>query len=112
MNVIRLYDIINSSEAETPESGNKVYKEIVDRVKSYVEREEDFSIDFSDIRNLTTAFLNNAIGKLFFEIASDKLIQHMRFTDVPSSQVNTIRWSLTNAIKKSKQKNKDMFFEI
>lgn len=101
MNKIVIYDIVNQSNLETTEIGDKVYKIIKPQIEDYIKRNQRFVIDFSKINIVTTAFLNNAIGKLFYDLNTKDLIKNMSFSDISSIQLNTLKWSITNAIKKA-----------
>lgn len=61
MKHIRIYDKINSNIADDNKKGDFVFEEI----KQAVHQKEDVLIDFSGIDVLNTAFLNNAIGKIY-----------------------------------------------
>lgn len=101
MNKIVLYDIISQSNAETTELGDKVYDIIKPQIEKYVSKDQPFVIDFTNINIITTAFLNNAIGKLFYHIKSNDLIKNMSFSGISNVQLNSLRWSITSAIKKA-----------
>ena len=101
LNKIVLYDIVQQSNAETTELGDKVYNVIKPQIEEYISKEEQFVIDFTNINIITTAFLNNAIGKLFYDISSKDLIQNMSFSGISSVQLNSLRWSIRNAIQKA-----------
>ncbi len=103
MNKIVLYDIIKQSNAETMEIGDKVYRIIKPQIEKYINKKEGFIIDFSNIDIITTAFLNNAIGKLFYDFKKEDIIKNMSFSGISNIQLNSLKWSITNAIKKAKQ---------
>lgn len=103
MNKIDLYDIISSSDAETPEQGDLVYSEILPKVKKYISNDEKFYVDFSNINNITTAFVNNCIGRLFLDFDREKIQRLMSFGGFSNNtQIKTLRHSLSNAIALSK----------
>lgn len=103
MNRIDLYKIISSRDAETPEQGDIVYTQILPQIKEYVTKDEKFYVDFSNINNITTAFVNNCVGKLFLELDTDKIQKLMSFSGFTNNtQIKTLRHSLSNAIALSK----------
>lgn len=101
MNKIVLYDIVNQPNAETTELGDRVYEIIKPQVENYINSGQNFIIDFTHINIITTAFLNNAIGKLFYDLRAKDLIKNMSFSGMTNVQLNSLRWSITNAIKKA-----------
>lgn len=101
MNKIVLYDIVQEDNAETTELGDKVYDVIKPQIEDYINKNEHFVIDFTKINIITTAFINNAIGKLFYNLESKDLIKNMSFSGISNVQLNSLKWSITNAIKKS-----------
>ncbi|NFG61356.1 STAS-like domain-containing protein [Clostridium sp. CMCC3677] len=102
-NEINLYKIISSNDAETPTQGDLVYKEILPFITRCLSEEKKFYIDFKNINNITTAFLNNSIGKLFFELDGKKLEEFMAFRGFSNqSQIKTLRHSIANAISLSR----------
>lgn len=89
----------NESSAETIELGDKVYKELEPKIKSCLENNDKFIIDFSDIKSMTTKFLNNAIGNLFVNLDYKKLMQLMTFSGLDMAKKATLKWSLTIALE-------------
>lgn len=55
-------EILNSNVAVDKKTGDFIF----DEINKMIEKEEDIIIDFSNIDLLNTAFLNNAIGKIYF----------------------------------------------
>ena len=105
MNKISLYDIVSSTEAETPEQGDYAYRKLFPEIEKYLENNEKFCIDFTNINNITTAFINNSVGKLLIELETDKILKLMSFIGFSNNlQIKTIKHSLSNAIALSKIK--------
>ncbi len=61
MITINIKDVINSAIADEDTKGDLVFDEIKKRVKD----EEKIVLDFEKIELVNTAFLNNAVGRLF-----------------------------------------------
>lgn len=102
-NIINLCDFAVSSNLELPEQGNDVHQKIFPIVKQYIERSEKFNITFHNINNVTTAFLNNCVGKFFFEFDREKVEKLMSFSGFTNkAQITTLRHSISNAISLSK----------
>lgn len=58
---IKVRELIQSDAAISTISGNKVYQTIIEDAKT----DSQIILDFSELTLINTAFLNNAIGKLF-----------------------------------------------
>lgn len=96
---LNIYDYISSPSATSPTQGDVVFEKIEPIIKDCIERDINFSIDFSKINILTTAFLNNAIGKLFYIFDSDSLLTLMSFTGLSNTtQIKTLKLTLSNSI--------------
>lgn len=103
---ITLTNYINSNSATSPDQGDSVYKEIKPIINSYIDSNTEFAIDLKEINILTTAFLNNAIGKLFYDFDKNKLLSLMSFTGISNTiQVKTLKLTLSNAIALSEVKD-------
>ncbi len=59
--VIKIVDILNSTSADDPKKGDIIFKTINDCYKEY----SIIIIDFKGVELINTAFLNNAIGKIY-----------------------------------------------
>lgn len=81
--IINIKELINSEFAVSPEDGDIVY----DKVKGFILRSEKVNLDFSNLDLITTAFLNNAIGKLLGKFNSDKLNQFVKFENISDSDL-------------------------
>lgn len=57
----KVIDIISSVTADDDDKGNKVFAEIIELSKEH----NNIVVDFNGIELVNTAFLNNAIGRLF-----------------------------------------------
>lgn len=90
------------SSAETIELGDKVYEKLEPQVKSCIENNIKFIIDFSQITSMTTKFLNNAIGNLFINLDYKKLMQLMTFSGLDMAKKATLKWSLGIALQSAK----------
>ncbi len=61
---IKVKELIDNEFAVSPLDGDKIFEV----VKKDFEKDVPVSLDFGDISLVTSAFLNNAIGKLFINI--------------------------------------------
>lgn len=74
MKTIMVDQIIDSSIAVSPAKGELLCSEIIDNI----ERKENICINFMHIEQLTTAFLNNAIGILYKKYTSEELNKYLK----------------------------------
>lgn len=58
---INIYDLLKTKAADDRVKGDKVFQEIRANSEEY----HEIVLDFGDIELVNTAFLNNAIGKLY-----------------------------------------------
>ncbi len=99
MNTIKIKNYIETVNAETPEQGDKFYNDILPQVKEFINKEEKFVFDFDELGTVTTAFLNNSIGRLFNDFDIEVLKKLMLFTGFTNhSQVNSLNLSLKAAL--------------
>ncbi len=84
---IHIVTEINSEFAVSPEDGDIVYSLIEDNLK----KNSPVTLDFSDVDIVTTAFLNNAIGKLYKKFEKDQLNQLISITNVSNSDLILIK---------------------
>ncbi|MEA3450842.1 MAG: STAS-like domain-containing protein [Bacteroidota bacterium] len=84
---INIFQIVGSEIAVSSEKGNDVFEKI-DRAL-----QEDMSvvIDFENIKILTTAFLNSAIGQLYSRYTSDKLKSKLSVSNIFDSDKMLIK---------------------
>lgn len=60
-NIIEIRVEISSTLADDDRKGNKIFDDVKEKSKDY----DEVILDFEGIELVNTAFLNNAIGKLF-----------------------------------------------
>lgn len=60
--IVKIVDVIKSTMADDKDKGDIIFDNVKKLIKN---REKNIKIDFSDTDGLNTAFLNNAIGKIF-----------------------------------------------
>ncbi|MGN0291892.1 MAG: STAS-like domain-containing protein [Lachnospiraceae bacterium] len=61
-NKVIIRDVLKSTMADDDQKGNRVFEIIKDKADNGC---ESVTLDFSGIELVNTAFLNNAVGKLF-----------------------------------------------
>lgn len=76
MNKINVDDIISSNFAVSPAKGDVLFE----LIKEHISRKEILELNFHNINQLTTAFLNNAIGNLYRQFTSEELNNYLKVT--------------------------------
>ncbi|WP_312338569.1 STAS-like domain-containing protein [Sphingobacterium sp.] len=100
---LKVVDVIGSQVALSPEPGYKLYKEIRDKIR----QRENVVLDFIEVKILSTAFLNSAIGRLYSDFNSDQLNDSLRIVNLADEDMSL----LIRVIKRAKEyfKDKDSF---
>lgn len=97
---LKIVNVINSEFAVSPEDGDSIFNLIKEKVNS----KEKIVIDFSNIEIITTAFLNNAIGKLYNIYDKEKLNQYISMKNISKSDLDLVKKVIERAkIKFSKE---------
>lgn len=93
--------IINSEFASDNEQGNLIFDKINKLVND--KNNEEIYLDFSELKIITTAFLNNAIGKLYKKYSVDDLKDRLKIKNLKDkSDLELLRLVILNAIDMSK----------
>ena len=108
--IIKIFDELNNESATLPQQGDQIYKLIYTELKKDFETNENYTeeliFNFSKIDDLTTAFLNNCLGKLFYDFPYEYLMDNIKFENLTNnSQVKSIRLTLSNALMNIKKNN-------
>lgn len=91
--VIKLNEFLTLNSGVTPEEGAPVYETIIQAFKENCK----VTLDFSDVRMLTTAFLNVVIGDLYKDYTSDDLKSRLHLVNYSSSTADRIKKVTDNA---------------
>lgn len=92
---LKVYDLLKDSEPISEEDGLKLYDKII-----CIRNEkclEMIIIDFSHIDSLTTAFVNNSIGKLVRDEGILSVKDYIRLGNVKDELKNIFNYSLALA---------------
>lgn len=83
MSTVKIIDIIGSSTAVSPRLGIKTYEYLVDTAGS------DFSIEvsFEGVEDLTSAFCNAFIGKLYMNFPPDILKSNFKISGIDEDHI-------------------------
>ena len=92
---LSVYELIESQTADDDKKGDIVYKKIMDQTKDG--NGIAIILDFSNIELLNTAFLNNAIGKLFKKNAFDFSKNRIRIINIDETMVDLVQETIAVA---------------
>ena len=87
MKDINIVKIINSEFAVSPEDGDTIYELIVESINL----NEKVYLNFSGIDIMTTAFLNNAIGKLYKTFNKEVLNKFITMQNISDSDLALVK---------------------
>lgn len=83
MEVIKLINIIDSKSAISPRTGLKAYN----FVASKLNQKQSFSISFDGVEDLTSAFCNSFIGKLYMNFEPCSLNSTLNIIDIDETDI-------------------------
>jgi len=98
---IKVIEVIKTKFAISPIKGDDVYTVI----KNNLLTEGVIEIDFNGITNVTTAFLNRAIGNLYNEFSKDLLEKNLYFIGLDELDQALLDRVLSHALLTDEQKN-------
>lgn len=96
---LRIVDVISSEFAVSPEDGDIIFNIISNRINE----KESIVLDFDGIDIMTTAFLNNAIGKLYNIYTKEQLNKYISMNNISKTDLNLVK----KVIKRAKIKFTD-----
>lgn len=102
---IKVTDIIGSEYCVSSEDGDKVF---IVLEKSLINKTQIF-ISFANVQVLTSAFLNNAIGRLLENFLEDDLYKYITIEDLTDLDKSLVNRVIKNA--KRYYKNKTLFIK-
>ena len=96
---LMIKDIIGSNIASDNEQGDLIFDQIVSGVDNH---EKQIFLDFSDLKLITTAFLNNAIGKLYKKYSTQEVKGLLKVKNIKNkNDLELLRLVVLNAIEMS-----------
>ena len=96
---INIVSIIKNNVCVAPEDGEKVFQVIL----KALHEGKKVEISFKGIEDLTTLFLNVAIGKLYSEFRDEELKEKLSVVDASAQDLETLRRS----VERAKEYHKD-----
>lgn len=95
---LSVYDLIASQTADDDKKGDIVYNEIIAQTQDG--NGIVIILDFSGIELLNTAFLNNAIGKIFEKNVFDFRKNRIRIINMDETMVDLVKETIAVARKR------------
>jgi len=80
---IRLLDVIGSPHAVSSADGSSVHDQIAEALR----RDEPVDLSFAGIEDITSAFLNAAVGQLYGEFNDEVIRKNLRVVDAEGDQL-------------------------
>lgn len=93
MTILNVAEVINSPSALEQEQGDLVYNEIISALK----KQENITLDFSDVESMISPFLNHAIGRLYETYDSDYIKKFLHMENFPKEKISTLNVVINNA---------------
>ncbi|MHC1772827.1 MAG: STAS-like domain-containing protein [Flexilinea sp.] len=75
---LKIYEIIGSEFCVAADDGQKVY----DQITLALKHDLNVQLSFKNVKRLTSAFLNVAVGQLYGEFSEDFLSSHLSASDI------------------------------
>ena len=97
MKSLLVKNILNSNVAVDKKTGDLVFNEI----KKSMDKENEISIDFSNIDLLNTAFLNNAIGQIYFIPIEERKGVSIKIVNFPFEAMDLLEEVINTAKEKA-----------
>jgi hypothetical protein len=102
---INIFRIVGQKDCTLPEDGDKVYEAL----SKALQADKKTILSFQGVDKLTTAFLNNAVGRLYGEFSEEKIKHLLSVDDASDSTKVRLKRVVTNA--KNYFKNPDRMKE-
>ena len=90
---LKIFQVVGSEIAVSSEDGNTVF----DKINSSIEHGKSVILDFENIRIITTAFLNSAIGQLYSKYSSNELSAKLQLENIAASDKLLLKTVTTRA---------------
>ncbi len=98
MQELIIKDIIKSEFASDNEQGDLIFKEIEGRINQ--NQNVEIFLDFIGLRLITTAFLNNAIAKLYKNFSSETIRKILKIKNIKDKDdLELLKLVILNAIE-------------
>ncbi len=78
---LNIFQVVGSEIAVSSENGNEVFE----KIKQAIQHGKTVILDFNNLKIITTAFLNSAIGQLYSIFKSEELQQKLKIENIEDS---------------------------
>lgn len=85
--VINVYNLIGDEFATEPKDGDKIFTLISKSLKE----KKHINVSFTNIKLLTTAFLNTAIGQLYRDFSSEDIKNYLSISNLNDSGLISLK---------------------
>lgn len=100
MNIIKIKNEIQKNDAISAEDGKLIFE----KIKSFIESQQDVIVDFEGIDLVLSTFLNPAIGQLYY-LYDEKVIKtFFQYTNLEDVDVQTLDRVIQNALNQKENK--------
>lgn len=107
MEEIMVKNLIETDLAVSVEDGDILFEKIV----LYLNDKKDIVLDFSDLDLITTAFLNNAFGKLYSVFDAETLNEHIKIKNIRKGDYINLKDVRDRAVHQNKTNFKAALLE-
>lgn len=84
---IRVYEVVGSGLCVAADDGQKVFN----RISEALAEGRAVQLSFNRVENLTSAFLNAAIGQLYDAFTEDMIKTHLQVTDMAADDLTLLK---------------------
>jgi len=84
---IRVFEIVGSELCVASDDGQKVYEQIA----GVLRKGRRASLSFLNVKSLTSAFLNTAIGQLYGEFSEEEIRDNLRVSDLDQDDLALLK---------------------
>lgn len=91
--MIRAFEVTGSGFCVASDDGQKVH----DQVAAALRADAKVTVSFQNVKSLTSAFLNAALGQLYGEFPEEKLKNHMSVSDMAPDDLALLKQVVNTA---------------
>jgi len=78
---LNIFQVVGSEIGVSSEKGNEVFR----KIDTAIQNDKAVILDFNNLKIITTAFLNSAIGQLYSKYNSNQLKKSLSITNITDS---------------------------
>lgn len=100
MNIIKIKNEINKNDAISAEDGKLIFE----KIKLFIEAQQDITVDFAGIDLVLSTFLNPAIGQLYYLYDTKVITTLFHYVNLDEVDVQTLDRVIQNALNQKENK--------